>query len=124
MKKTILFGVVALAMLSCNKDQTKPSPESQHKKQIFTQRTSPELERFRLAINEMNRPEYAPSKEYIQSYGDELSDERKQILFEPAKALILSTGITERDLIKETNNDVNQILNKAFKIYISQTSKK
>lgn len=123
MKKTILFGIVALAMLSCHKDQ-QTTKESLQKKQISAQRASPELERFRLAINEMNRPEYAPTKEYIQEYGDELSDERKQILFEPAKALIISTGITERDLVKETNNDVNQILNKAFKIYISQTSKK
>lgn len=123
MKKTILFGVVALAMLSCNKDH-QATKESLHKKQVAAQQASPALENFRLAINEMNRPEYAPTKEYIQAYGDELSDERKQILFEPAKALIISTGITERELVKETNNDVNQILNKAFKIYISQTSKK
>jgi hypothetical protein len=123
MKKTILFGVVALAMLSCNKDH-QATQESLQKKQISAQRASPELENFRLAINQMNRPEYAPTKEYIQTYGDELSDERKKILLEPAKALIISTGITERDLVKETTNDVNQILNKAFKIYISQTSKK
>lgn len=124
MKKTILMGFLALAMLSCDKQQTKPSAESIHKQQIFEQRTSPELESFRLALNQMNRPEYAPSREYMEKYGDELSDERKQILFEPGKALILSTGITERELVKETNNDRDKILNKAFKIYISQTSKK
>lgn len=124
MKKTILLGFLALAALSCSKQQTKPSAESIHKQQIFKQRTSPELENFRLALNQMNRPEYAPSREYMEKYGDELSDERKQILFEPGKALILSTGITERELVKETNNDRDKILNKAFKIYISQTSKK
>lgn len=120
MKKTILFGVVALTMLSCNKDRAVTPV----KQQISTQCMSPEAERFRVAINEMNRPEYAPTKEYIQTHGDQLSDERKQILFEPAKALIFSTGITERQLAAETNNDRDQILNKAFKIYISQTPKK
>jgi hypothetical protein len=121
MKKTVLLGVVALTMLSCHKEETRVSQDKTH---ISTQKPAPELERFRLAINEMNKPEYAPTKEYIQAHGDELSDQRKQILFEPAKALIFSTGVTERELVKETNNDLNQILNKAFKIYISQTSKK
>lgn len=120
MKRTILFGVLALVMLSCNKDRAV-TPEKQ---QAATHAPSPELERFRLAINEMNRPEYAPDKEYIAQHGDQLSDERKQILFEPAKALILSTGTTERELAQETNNNRDQILNKAFKIYISQTPKK
>lgn len=120
MKKTILLGVVALAMLSCNKDRAV-TPQKQ---QTATHTSSPELERFRLAINEMNRPEYAPTKEYIEKYGDQLSNERKQILLEPAKELIYSTGTSERALAQETNNDRDQILNKAFKIYISQTPKK
>ena len=77
-----------------------------------------------MAINEMNRPEYLPTKEYTAKYGDQLSDERKQILFEPAKELIYSTGISERDLMAETKGNTDDILNKAFQIYISQTSKK
>lgn len=120
MKKTILLGVVALTMLSCNKDRAV-TPQKQ---QTATHTTSPEVERFRLAINEMNRPEYAPTKEYTAAHGDQLSDERKQILFEPAKALIFSTGVSERELAQETNNNRDQILNKAFKIYISKTPKK
>ena len=57
-------------------------------------------------------------------YGSELSDERKQILFEPGKQLIYSTGITEKQLMTETKGDVNAILNKAFAVYVSQTSPK
>ncbi|MDO4728002.1 MAG: hypothetical protein Q4B43_03235 [Bacteroidota bacterium] len=82
------------------------------------------LENFRMAINEMNQPRYFPTKEYTEKYGSELSDQRKQILFEPAKELIYSTGITEKELMTKTNGDVNDILNMAFKIYINKTSKK
>ena len=59
-----------------------------------------------------------------QQFGSELSDERKQILFEPGKQLIYSTGITEKQLMTETKGDVNAILNKAFAVYVSQTSPK
>ena len=124
MKKTILLGFTALTLLACNKAHNSSFPEKQPGTSVSSYRLSPEAERFRAAINEMNRPEYAPTKEYLEKYGNELSDERKQILFKPAKELILSTGISERDLAKETNNDRDQILNKAFKIYVSQTSKK
>lgn len=72
----------------------------------------------------MNQPKYFPTKEYTEKYGNELSPERKQILFEPAKELIYSTGISEKELISETNGNIDDILNKAFKIYVLQTSKK
>lgn len=71
----------------------------------------------------MNKPEYFPTKEYTEKFGSELSDARKQILLEPAKNLIFSTGITSNQLQSKTNNEVDKILNMAFKIYILKTSK-
>ena len=120
-KAFFLAGVLAISLLSCQKENddlvaNKKSQTSSFKK------ISPEIENFRIAINEMNKPKYHPTKEYTEKYGSELSPERKQILLEPARKLIYSTGINEQDLQKEANSDINIILNKAFKIYISQTS--
>lgn len=132
-KNLIFILLLGISMMSCNNDydevsydnpQNKQVNDDLQSKEVNNQKFFDEVENFRLAVNKMNRPQYAPTEEYQKRYGDELSDERKQILLEPAKKLILSTGISERELTKETNNDVNQTLNKAFKIYVSKTSKK
>lgn len=82
-------------------------------------RRADQVENFKKAITEINKPQYAPTKEHIEKYGSELSDDRKQVLLQPAKDLIIATGVSEKELSKETTND---ILNKAFKIYVSQTA--
>lgn len=132
-KNLIFILLLGISMMSCNNDydevsydnpQNKQVNDDLQSKEVNNQKFFDEVENFRLAVNKMNRPQYAPTEEYQKRYGDELSDERKQILLEPAKKLILSTGISERELTKETNNDVNQTLSKAFKIYVSKTSKK
>lgn len=116
--KTRLLITSALAMLifACqNPEETaNGKPVKLNEVQKTTQFTN-----FKTAITEINKPRYAPSKDYTQKHGDELSEERKQILLQPAKELILSTGVSEKELNKINTND---ILNKAFKIYISQSS--
>ena len=117
------MAFLSLLIMSCsNESETSLTEETfeQSAKQVNLSVT----ENFRKAINEMNQPKYHPTKEYTEKYGSELSPERKQILLEPAKELIYSTGIDERALQNEANGDINIILNKAFEIYISQTSKK
>lgn len=126
MKRKLKFyclGVLILGLMSCQKETNDLYENNTiHKNSI--ERTSSEVENFRRAINKMNQPKYLPAKEYTEKYGNELSDERKQILLEPAKELIYSTGVDERVLQREANGDINIILNKAFKIYILKTSKK
>ncbi|WP_133119462.1 hypothetical protein [Avrilella dinanensis] len=119
----LLVGILMLSITSCQKE-TDDLVESNAIQSNSIEKKSSEVENFRKAINEMNQPKYHPTKEYTEKYGSELSPERKQILLEPAKELIYSTGIDERALQNEANGDINIILNKAFEIYISQTSKK
>lgn len=116
MRKIILTASVLLTLFACqNADEVKT--ENTTSSQVM--RRADQVENFKKAITEINKKQYAPSKEYIEKYGAELSDERKQVLLQPAKDLIIATGVTEAELSKET---VNDILNKAFKIYVSQTA--
>ena len=84
---------------------------------------SQEMLIFKAALTEICQPKYQPTKEYTEKHGNQLSDERKQILLQPAKELIFSTGISEKELVAETDNQINLILQKAFKIYALQTEK-
>jgi|GEM_PF-5177003 len=88
-----------------------------------SQNLSTSLDNFKMAINEMNKPKYFPSEEYSKQYGNELSPERKNILFKPAMDLIYTVEHKDIDNVK-TMADTNNVLNKAFKIYTTQTSKK
>lgn len=119
----LLVGVLAISLLSCQKENENLTFKKANQSTSFLA-ISPEVENFKEAINKMNQPKYLPTKEYTEKYGNELSDERKQILLEPAKELIFSTGIDEHTLQRKYNNDIDNILNKAFEIYILQTSKK
>ena len=126
-RKTILFSIlgclIILTAASCRKKANDSVIEdSILKKEIFIKNEKLCLENFRKALNEMNKPMYHPTKEYTEKYGDELSPERKAILFEPAKELIFATGISEEQLQEETKGEVDKILSKALKLYASKTS--
>ncbi len=123
-KKLIFIALLCLSIMACNDDASGEVNTTSSAQENAQKTSNSPLENFRLAINEMNQPKYFPTKEYTAKYGSELSDERKQILFEPGKQLIYSTGITEKQLMTETKGDVNAILNKAFAVYVSQTSPK
>lgn len=120
-KKTLLISAISL-FISCsdtevlndeNLVQTKPNQE----KLDFA------LKQFKGAIIEMNQPKYHPTKEYTLKHGDELSDERKEILLAPAIELIYANGVTEQELMKETGGDKNLILKKGFKIFSKEFKK-
>lgn len=116
MKKIILTASALLILFACqNAEDTKAESTTASS----TMRRADQVESFKKAITEINKPQYAPTKEDVEKHGSELSDERKQILLQPAKDLIIATGVSEAELSKETTND---ILNKAFKIYVSQTA--
>ena len=123
MIKKLLLASLCLVAIKCNKDIEENSRITL-KQNTHQKLSNPSMESFRLAVTEMSQKQYLPTKEYTQQHGSELSDERKQILLNPAKELIFSTGISEEQLQSETRGDINLILNKAFKIYSSQTSKK
>jgi|SRR5699024_5377158 len=122
--KTLLLLVLFAAGLfvSCSGDNDPINEKSGNKTESGMEATP--VETFRMAINEMNKPHYLPTEEYARKHGDELSPERKAILFNPAVNLIHSMGGTGEGLPVKTMADTNRILNKAFKIYISKTTKK
>src|SRR5690606_5491126 len=107
-KHFLLVGILMLSITSCQKE-TDDLVESNAIQSNSIEKKSSEVENFRKAINEMNQPKYHPTKEYTEKYGSELSPERKQILLEPAKELIYSTGIDEQALQNEANGDINII---------------
>lgn len=116
MRKIIFTASVLLTLFACqNAEETTTKNTTTSK----VMRRADQVENFKKALAEINKPQYAPSKEYTERNGSELSDERKQVLLQPAKDLIIATGVSEAELSKETTND---ILNKAFKIYVSQTA--
>jgi len=126
-RKTILFSILScliilIATTSCRKKANDSIEDSILKKEILIKNEKLCLENFRLALREISKPHYRPTREYIEKYGDELSPERKAILFEPAKELIFATGTSEEQLQEETNGEVDKILSKALKLYVSKTS--
>lgn len=122
--KTILITALAIMglVLSCSSDYDFPNEKANDKTSLGFEMTP--IENFRMAINEINQPNYFPSPEYTKKHGDELSAERKAILFDPALELIYSNGDTKEKPTVRTISDTNRILNQAFKIYISKTAKK
>jgi len=125
MKTKIFILLVLFAanlFVSCSGDDGLTNERTN--KRTESDRQIAPVENFKMAINEMNKPQYFPTEEYTKKYGDELSPKRKAILFKPALILIYSTSKTEEKLDAKTMADTNQILNRAFKIYISKTSKK
>ncbi len=119
-KLLVMLGM-SLALFSCAEDDAQTS-EISPKTELSQKATNqdPYVLGFKKAIKEMSQLRYLPTKEYTEKYGNELSPERKQILYPAALELIYSTGITEEQLKTETNGDLNQILNKAFSIYTNK----
>lgn len=118
----MLFSIVIITLcFSCLQDD-ELNNKKEYKSEMAVELTP--IENFKEVINEMNKPQYFPSEKYTQQHGDELSPERKNILFDSAVNLVYSVEKNDKELIVKNMADTNRILNKAFKIYIFETNKK
>lgn len=111
MKKTIyLITLSILGFVACT---------SENNAAMSTQQIRPEaMKNFERSLKDLLKPENrATEEERKNATSMELSDRRKDLLIPAAKELIMSTGISEDQIRKETQNDRNEILKRAMKIY-------
>ncbi|WP_353100968.1 hypothetical protein [Myroides odoratus] len=125
MKKILMYTSLSFLLCGLYSCSEESKTDTTTNKTHMTTRgfdATEEIEAFKAALREINSPENRPTPEEQAKLGSELSDKNKQILLTPAKKLIYATGVTETELVAETNNDINAILNKAFQIFVSLTS--
>jgi hypothetical protein len=114
MKKLFLSSAFALlALASCNNEGTAVNT-------VETMKT-PQMENFDKAFKSLGDPQNKPTEEERKRNTSELSDRRKALLVPASKELILSTGITEAELMRKTNDDMSQIIVWATQIYIQKS---
>jgi hypothetical protein len=113
MKKLLLASAFAtLGLISCtNESNIGNTAESM--------KTS-EMQAYDKAFRSLGDPQNQPTEEEKKSKTAELSDRRKALLLPASRALILSTGITEAELMKQTNGDTSAIIIWATKIYLKK----
>lgn len=118
MKKLILPFVVALiatmGSISCRTGDGALSTVETMKSQ--------EMRNFDGALKSLMKPENRASAKQ-SSNSAELSEQGKDLLLPASKALILSSGMSEQQMISETNGDKGAIINLATKIYFQNYAK-
>ncbi|WBV61607.1 hypothetical protein PFY12_05650 [Chryseobacterium camelliae] len=113
MKKHLLLSAfIMLGLTSCSNERT--AMESVEN----TQTT--EMTNFNKALRSLNEPKNRPTAEERKQNSLELSDSRKELLVPASKDLILSTGITEKEMIHQTGGDKTKIIDWASKIYFEK----
>jgi len=114
MKKTILLAAFAiLGLVSCTNEGTAVNTVSSMK--------TPQMENFDKAFKSLGEPQNRPTEEERKRNTSELSDRRKALLVPASKELILSTGVTESELMRKTGGDMSQIIVWATQIYMKKS---
>ncbi|MCW3170551.1 hypothetical protein OMO38_18640 [Chryseobacterium sp. 09-1422] len=112
MKKLLLLTVFATVVLtSCSVEDNMITTSENMK--------STEMINFRKAIKTLGDSGNRITEEEKQS--NQLSDKRKEALVPASKDLILSTGITESELMSRTRGNSGSIIVWAYKIYMNKT---
>ena len=128
MKKILFYTACSVALCSfysCSNDEKTTEQSNQvtiAKSNVDDAKK--EIDEFRAALKMISLPENQPTQEEKIRLGSELSDHGKKLLLPAAKDLIYASGVTENQLNSQTNNDINEILNMGFKVYVDLTSKK
>lgn len=123
MKKIFNFSIVLLVFCSCNYERNLNIVEEQSRIEEISARktqvvTKADIEKFEKALSTIFLKENRPTEqERVNQISAELSDKRKDILIPAAISLIESTGISENEILQQTNGDRNLILSWAFKIF-------
>ena len=114
MKKLFLSAAFAtLTLVSCNNEGTAVNT-------VETMKT-PQMENFDKAFKSLGDPQNRPTEEERKRNTSELSDRRKALLVPASKELILSTGVTEAELMRKTGGDMSQIIVWATQIYMQKS---
>jgi hypothetical protein len=114
MKKLLISSVFALLTLaSCNNENAVVNT-------VETMKT-PQMENFDKAFKSLGDPQNRPTEEERKRNTSELSDRRKALLVPASKELILSTGVTEAELMRKTGGDMSQIIVWATQIYMQKS---
>jgi len=108
---TAVFAV--LSLVSCSNEGTAVNT-------VETMKT-PQMENFDKAFKSLGDPQNRPTEEERKRNTSELSDRRKALLVPASKELILSTGVTEAELMRKTGGDMSQIIVWATQIYMQKS---
>ena len=116
MKKLLLSAAFAvLPLASCSNESSAANTVESMK--------TPQMENFDKAFKSLGEPQNRPTEEEKKRNTSELSDRRKALLVPASKELILSTGITEAELMRKTGGDMSQIIVWATQIYMTKSDK-
>ena len=114
MKKHFLMAAFAvLTLISCNNEGSTTNTVESMK--------TPQMENFDKAFKSLGDPQNRPTEEEKKRSTSELSDRRKALLVPASKELILSTGVTEAELMRKTGGDMSQIIVWATQIYMKKS---
>jgi len=114
MKKHFLMAAFAvLTLISCNNEGSTTNTVESMK--------TPQMENFDKAFKSLGDPQNRPTEEEKKRNTSELSDRRKALLVPASKELILSTGVTEAELMRKTGGDMSQIIVWATQIYMKKS---
>lgn len=114
MKKQLLFGAfIVLSLISCTNEGSAVNTTASMK--------TPQMENYDKAFKSLGEPQNRPTEEERKRNTSELSDRRKALLAPACKELILSTGVTESELMRKTGGDMSQIIVWATQIYMKKS---
>ncbi len=113
MKKILLSAIAVICLVSCNNESTAADTVQNMK--------TPQMENFDKAFRSLGDPQNRPTEEEKKRNTSELSDRRKALLVPASKELILSTGVTETELMRKTGGDMGQIIVWATQIYMKKS---
>ncbi len=113
MKKHLLLSAFTiLGLTSCSNERTAIDNAESMK--------TTEMANFNKALRSLNEPKNRPTAEERKGNSLELSDSRKEILIPASKDLILSTGVSEKEMMRQTGGDKTKIIVWANKIYFEK----
>ncbi|KMQ67868.1 hypothetical protein ACM39_11035 [Chryseobacterium sp. FH2] len=112
MKKHLLASFIVLSLTSCSNEKTAID-------NVENMKTT-EMKSFNKALRSLGEPKNRPNEEERRQNSLELSDRRKEILVPASKDLILSTGVSEKELMRQTGGDKTKIIVWANKIYFEK----
>lgn len=114
MKKLLLLTAFAAVILnSCSAEENMVTTTESMK--------STEMKNFRNAFKTLGEPQNRATEEEKRS--SELSERRKALLVPASKNLILSTGVSEKEMMEKTKGNSGSIIVWAYKIYKEKNTK-
>lgn len=111
-KQLLLSAFVILGLSSCTNESNIVNTAESMK--------TTEMQDMDRAFKSLGDPKNRPTEEEKNRKTAELSDRRKTLLLPASKALILSTGVSEKEMMRQTNGDTSAIIIWATKIYLKK----